>query len=86
MFSTAIHPVLLKVYSNHHDVTVLAYLDDIFILGLPGKDNSALEDLKPSLSVLGLEISNSKCELYCPPSAGSVACEQFQPIPVSFHD
>ena len=85
LFSTAIHPVLLKVQSNHDDVTVLAYLDNIIILGLPYKIMSAFEDLKPSLSALGLEISNSKCEFYCPPSAGNVACEQFQSIPVSSH-
>ena len=61
------------------------YLDEVFILRLPDKIMSAFEDLKPSLSVLGLEISNSKCELYCPQSAGSVACEQFQSIPVLSH-
>ena len=42
LFSTAIHPVLLKVQSNHDDVTVLAYLDNIIILGLPDKIMSAL--------------------------------------------
>ena len=47
---------------------MLAYLNDIFLLGPPSKAMLAFDDLKSAFSNIGLEISNSKCELYCPPS------------------
>ena len=56
LFSIAIHPVLLDLQSAHRDVVVLAYLDDIFVLGPPSKAMLAFDDLKSAFSNIGLEI------------------------------
>ena len=81
--SIAIHPVLLDLQSAHRDVVVLAYLDDIFLLGPPSKAMLAFDDLKSAFSNTGLEISNSKCELYCPPSTEIPASGHSHSLPVS---
>ena len=58
-----IHPVIKSVQKKHRDLTVLAYLDDIFVVGHAAQA-ILLSDLKSSLQQLELQICDRKCELY----------------------
>ena len=66
LFSATIHPVLCEVSTRHDEVTILAYWDDVYVVGPTENLKSVLEDLKSSLLKVGLEICDRKCELYCP--------------------
>ena len=59
-----IHPILTKLQSENLGVQVLAYLDDVFIVEPPNPVLSALESLRKQFSLLQLQISDSKCEIY----------------------
>ena len=64
LFATTIHPVIKSIQEKHRDLTVLAYLDDIFVVGRAEQAMFLLSDLKSSLQQLGLQICERKCELY----------------------
>ena len=66
LFSLAIHPIVSQLQRDHHNVRILAYLDDIFILGEPDNAIDAGLALKASLSNIGLSICDGKCELFTP--------------------
>ncbi|XP_062499650.1 uncharacterized protein LOC134176971 [Corticium candelabrum] len=66
LFSATIHPILCEVIKRHEGVTMLAYLDDIYVVGPVNSLRNILDDLKSSLSTLHLEILDRKCELFCP--------------------
>ena len=66
LFSATIHPVLCEVSTRYDEVTILAYLDDVYVVGPTENLKSVLEDLKSSLLKVGLEICDRKCELYYP--------------------
>ena len=74
VFSATIHPALCEVLTRHDEVTILAYLDDVYVVGPTENLKSVPEDLKSSLLKVGLEICDRKCELYCP----SGECCNFQ--------
>ena len=76
----SLDPPLCEVAERHNNVTILAYLDDIYAVGPNQSLQNVLDDLKSSLSLVGLEICDRKCELYCP--SGNI-CDI--PIPVT-HD
>ena len=46
LFSAAIHPILCQVVERHNSVTILAYLDDIYAVGLTQSLQDVLDDLK----------------------------------------
>ena len=48
------------------DVVILAYLDDIYVVGPANALEQVLCDFKVLLSRIGLIICDRKCELYCP--------------------
>ena len=50
LFATAIHPVLKELQRRYPRIHLLAYLDDVFLLGSSGV-LSAFHDLKNSLSI-----------------------------------
>ena len=66
LFSVTIHPILNDLQLRNRDVVVLAYLDDIFILGPSDDTLSAFNDLKSSLTPIGLTVCDRKCEIYAP--------------------
>ena len=37
LFATTIHPILSEIQNNIPEATLLAYLDDVFLLGSPDK-------------------------------------------------
>ncbi len=77
LFSMAIHPHLSSLQSQHQQVIILAYLDDVFLLGTNKKVLTALSDLSSSLAEIKLKIAENKCEIYCPSQL------VFQAIPAS---
>ena len=50
LYSVTIHPILCQVVERHDSVTILAYLDDIYAVGLTQSLQDVLDDLKTSLS------------------------------------
>ena len=66
LFSAALHPIVTVIQNNHPGITLLAYLDDVYVLGPPKDALAVLLDLKASLSEIGLEIKDEKCKLYFP--------------------
>ena len=69
-FSTTINSVLCQVQERYPSIQILAYLDDVFLIGLERDTLSALALLQPAFSEIALQISPSKCEIYSP--SGSV--------------
>ena len=68
MFATAIQELLTKLQNDHPCVVVLAYLDDVFLVGPYGNVLAVFEDLKPMFHNIGLDIQDTKCEIYNPSS------------------
>ena len=68
LFCAAIHPSLCAVSHRWGNVTVLAYLDDVYLVGPTTSLEGVLDHLKSSLSKAGLVICDQKCELYSPSS------------------
>ena len=66
LFATAIHSNLLLLQQQHPNVTIFAYLDDIYVVGPSNCCMSVLSDIKASFEKINLAICNRKCELYCP--------------------
>ena len=64
LFATGIQDILVKTQVDHVDVTFLAYLDDVFILGPPTKCLDAFNDFKSVLKSAKLSICDRKCEAY----------------------
>ena len=60
LFSIAIQPILAKVQELHSATQLLAYLDDVFVIGSHADVLLALDALKGSFSAIGLK----KCELF----------------------
>ena len=64
LFSIAIQPILAKVQELHSATQLLAYLDDVFVIGSHADFLLALNALKGSFSAIGLHISMKKCEQF----------------------
>ena len=102
LFSLAIHPVLQDVQKRFesHGVKVLAYIDDIYILGPATKALEAFRALKAGLATLNLEASTDpgKCWVHCqeeelyafmtapehPVAAPASAAPEGEPTPFGF--
>ena len=82
LFAIAIQPVLLDLEKDHPQIYVLAYLDDVFLLGNATDVLCAFHDLKRAFSSISLEIANHKCEIFCPSS--TVAINESAGIPVNY--
>ena len=83
LFSTGIHSVLSELQDLFPSVKVLAYLDDVFLVGLEDDVLSSLENLKPAFSSIGLQISTNKCEIYSPSGSLRSCGSDFDDISVS---
>ena len=66
LFATTIHPILSEMQNNIPEATLLAYLDDVFLLGSPDKVLAAFNMLKKSFSTINLSVSQTKCEVFSP--------------------
>ena len=83
LFSLAIHPIFFsKLQFSDSDVTALAYLDDVFLLGPPRKLISSFNSLKQSFTGIGLTIARNKCEFYCKDTVTSAQVPESLGIPI----
>ena len=71
LFSITIQHTLLELQKANPNVTCLAYLDDVFVLGPIDAVVSASNDLRSSFPPIGLEIQDKKCELLSPTASVS---------------
>ncbi|XP_062510478.1 uncharacterized protein LOC134186508 [Corticium candelabrum] len=65
LFSLGIQQTLVDLQSNFQAVRVLAYLDDVFLVGPAKHVLDAFSTLQPEFFKIGLEIQEAKCEIYC---------------------
>ena len=63
-FCVAINCVLQRLQSENLDTVLLAYFDDINLLGPPGKIGELLPLFVKELESCGLKLNPAKCELY----------------------
>ena len=66
LFSLVIQPIICKAQEMHSATTVLAYLDDIFVVGPSAQAENLLVELKSDLNSINLNICDRKCEFYLP--------------------
>ena len=59
-------PIICKAQEMHSATTVLAYLDDIFVVGPSAQAENLLVELKSDLNSINLNICDRKCEFYLP--------------------
>ena len=85
LFSTAINSVLWQVQERYPSIQILAYLDDMFLIGLERDTLSALALLQPAFSEIGFQISPSKCEIYSPSGSVTLSDSCLGALPVR-HD
>ena len=64
LFAVGIHDSISRLQESHPDVVVLAYLDDVFIIGLESSSLKAFDQLKSSFSDLHLIVADHKCEIF----------------------
>ncbi|KAK3237270.1 hypothetical protein CYMTET_52637 [Cymbomonas tetramitiformis] len=69
-------PVLRELLRAHPEVYIIAYLDDIHILGEPERVREAYDVAVPLLADIGLELNVGKSAVFSP----SGACEAFQDV------
>ena len=75
LFAAALHPALLALQAAFPDVHILAYLDDVYLIGPPARAHSALLQLQETCrATLELDSRMDKVEFYCP-----AATEQARP-------
>ncbi|KAK3275874.1 hypothetical protein CYMTET_16023 [Cymbomonas tetramitiformis] len=74
--AVALQPALQATLDEHPDVFIMAYLDDIHIIGPPDKARAAYGTIVPLLRAAGLELNVSKSTVYSP--AG--ACPEFADV------
>ena len=80
LFATPIQELLTKLQNDHPCVVVLAYLDDVFLVGASDNVLAVFEDLKPMFHDTGLDIQDTKCEIYSP---SSVEIKSLTSIPIT---
>ena len=68
---------------NHPSVTVLAYLDDVFLIGSLEEALASLDDLKSSFSSVGLKVAEGKCEVFCPSNESAQEASKVTCIPTA---
>ena len=60
-FCLAIHESLQKAAKAAEGASILAYMDDIYVLGLPAQTQTVVSSLSADLSEVGLRINLQKC-------------------------
>ncbi len=66
LFALSVHPVINKLQEKHSNLTILAYLDVIFVVGYSQQYESVLTDLRKEFQTINLKICDRKCEIYLP--------------------
>ncbi|KAK3268450.1 hypothetical protein CYMTET_23049 [Cymbomonas tetramitiformis] len=74
--AVALQPALQTTLDEHPDVFIMAYLDDIHILGPPDKVRAAYDTIFPLLRAARLELNVPKSTVFCPDGA----CPEFDDV------
>ena len=80
LFAAGLQDVLTRLHSRLPGVTILAYLDDITLIGPPALVAAAFEWLVRELALLGLDINPNKCQLFYNQTYTPVLPEEFSRI------
>jgi hypothetical protein len=64
LFCLGLQPVLLETSKLHPTVHILAYMDDIYVVGRPADVEAALRTLYNLLGKIGLNVRRDKCHVY----------------------
>ena len=64
LFAVGIHDSISRLQQSHPDVVVLAYLDDVFIIGPESSSLKAFDQLKSSFADLHLIVADHKGEIF----------------------
>ena len=65
LFSIAMQPILEDLQFYNKEVTILDYLDDVYLLGSSDRVFHVFERLRSAFSEINLMIEENKCEIYC---------------------
>ena len=66
LFALALHPIIMKVADAHHDVLILAYADNVFMIGKISDLRGAISDYKLHLAEANLHLNPTESEAYVP--------------------
>ena len=83
LFSIAMQPILENLQSHNKGVTILAYLDDVYLLGSPDRVFHVFERLRSAFSNINLMIEEEKCEICCSSSPLLNTISQSTSIPAT---
>ena len=64
LFAMALQPVLKKLQASHPTVSILAYLDDVVIMGKADDMPLAIHSLAQEAASIGLQLRADKCLVY----------------------
>ena len=64
LFSAALQPILESLPEKYNNLIVLAYLDDLFVVGKFARMQPFISDLQSSLKDVGLIVNEKKWELF----------------------
>ena len=65
LFSLGIHNILTTIQCKFQDIVVLAYLDDVILVGSSLNVLDTFAFVKQEFGNVGLQTQDKKCELYC---------------------
>ena len=83
LFSIAMQPILKDLQSHNKEVTILAYLEDVYLLGSPDRVFHVFERLRSAFSGINFMIEEKKCEIYCSSSPLLSTISQSTSIPAT---
>lgn len=63
LVSIAVHQTLLYLQNDNPGVKILAYFDDVFLVG-PANRVLRFEEVKPVFHRIGLDIQEHECEIH----------------------
>ena len=66
LFALALHPIIMKVAEAHPDVLILAYADNVIMIGKVSDLCGAVHDYKEYLALVGLDLNPMESEAYVP--------------------
>ena len=84
LFAFTLHPIIMKVAESHSDVLILAYADNVFMIGKISDLRGAISDYKLYLAEAGLRLNPTESEAYVP-AWQSVGEDEIQPCPHITH-
>ena len=71
LFAVGIHDLVSRVQAEHPEAVVLAFLDDVFIIGPESVSADAFDQLKSLFGAIHLVVADYKCEIFARRSASS---------------